>query len=356
MCPLKQQKYITLMEHKIMKASGILKLSTLSLLTSVALGAQAGTSVTNDMGTFAISGDVEFNNDYQNTETATTDKTNYDQNGRLLVGVSGMRDVGANNYIGANAQILLNMGGTVSADDAWVAMGAKEDWELKLGRFEAYNLFPAGQDTIVNHAKADIDADGTNDDLTYFANYARGRSGNGQINFSKTAGSAYFEVSANFMDKVDSTSTADDNAVFLRPVVAFSLSDSLKLSAGGEFNMTADKDDAGQDFTGYGATLNYAAGDISVNLNYAAREYDTTDRDDMTYGANAQYGNAFIGYIHGEVDTGTTEEVDTFYASYKFANVMDVEDLALYVGASSSETKEADNKDTSARLRVKYIF
>jgi hypothetical protein len=335
------------MEHKIMKASGILKLSTLSLLTSVALSAQAGTSVTNDMGTFAISGDVEFNNDYQNKETATTDKTNYDQSGRLLVGVSGMRDVGANNYISANAQILLNMDSNVSADDAWVAMGAKEDWELKLGRFEAYNLFPAGQDTVLNHA----------DDVTvYTASDARGRSPNGQINFSKTAGSAYFEVSANFMEKVDSGDAADDNAVFLRPVVAFSLSDSLKLSAGGEFNMTADKDDAGHDFTGYGATLNYAAGDISVNLNYAAREFDTNDQDDTSYGVNAQYKNAFIGYVHGENDTGTTAEVDTVYASYKFANVMDVEDLALYLGASSSEEKDTDNKDTSVRLRVKYIF
>jgi hypothetical protein len=329
------------MEHKIMKASGILKLSTLSLLTSVALSAQAGTSVTNDMGTFAISGDVEFNNDIRNQETATTDVNTYDQSGRVLVGVSGMRDVGANNYISANAQMLLNMGGNVSADDAWVAMGAKEDWELKLGRFEAYNLFPAGQDTYLNHAQ-DI----------YTTNHARGRSENGQINFSKTAGSAYFEVSANFM----ANGGADDNAVFLRPVVAFSLTDSLKLSAGGEFNMTADKDDADQDFTGYGATLNYAAGDISVNLNYAAREFDTTDKDEMSYGVNAQYKNAFIGYDHGETDTGTTSEVDTVYASYKFANVMDVEELALYVGAYSSEVKDSDNKDSGARLRVKYIF
>lgn len=326
-----------------MKASGILKLSTLTLLTSVALSAQAGTSVTNDMGTFAISGDVEFNNDIQNTEVGTTDKTNYNQDGRVLVGVSGMRDVGANNYISANAQILLNMDGDVSADDAWVAMGAKEDWELKLGRFEAYNLFPAGQDTILNHAEG-VDV--------YTASAARGRSDNGQINFSKTAGSAYFEVSANFMP----AGAAEDNAVFLRPVVAFSLTDSLKLSAGGEFNMTADEDDAGNDFTGYGATLNYAAGDISVNVNYAAREFDTNDQDDTSYGINAQYKNAFIGYVHGENDTGTTEEVDTVYASYKFANVMDVEDLALYLGASSSETKEADNKDTSVRLRVKYLF
>ncbi|PWI33782.1 porin [Vibrio albus] len=328
-----------------MKASGILKLSTLTLLTSMALGAQAGTTVSNEMGTFAISGDVEFNNDVRNTETATTDKTNYDQNGRLLVGVSGMRDVGADNYISANAQILLNMSGDVSADDAWIAMGAKQDWELKLGRFEAYNLFPAGQDTYLNHA-AGVDV--------YTTSYARGRSANGQINLAKTMDKVYFEVSANFMP----AGAADDNAVFLRPVVALSLTDSLKLSAGAELNATSDDNDAANDFTGYGATLNYAADSVSVNVSYAAREFDTDDKDDMTYGANAQFGNAFIGYVHAENDgtDSSNDEVNTVYASYKFANVMDVEDLALYLGAYSSETKEADNKDNGARLRVKYIF
>jgi hypothetical protein len=331
------------MEQKIMKASGILKLSTLTLLTSMALGAQAGTTVSNEMGTFAISGDVEFNNDVRNTETATTDTTNYDQNGRLLVGVSGMRDVGADNYISANAQILLNMSSDVSADDAWIAMGAKQDWELKLGRFEAYNLFPAGQDTYLNHA------DGVD---VYTTSYARGRSANGQINLAKTMDKVYFEVSANFMP----AGAADDNAVFLRPVVALSLTDSLKLSAGAELNATADDADADNDFTGYGATLNYAVDSVSVNVSYAAREFDTTDKEDMTYGANAQFGNAFIGYVHAENDEATTSEVDTVYASYKFANVMDVEDLALYLGAYSSEVKDSDSKDSGARLRVKYIF
>lgn len=327
-----------------MKASGIFKLSTLTLLTSVALSAQAGVTATNEMGTFVIGGDVEFNNDYRNQETASTDTSIYDQGGRLLVGVSGMRDVGSNNYISANAQILLNMSGDVTADDAWIAMGAKEDWELKLGRFEAYNLFPAGQDTYLNHA-AGVDV--------YTTSYARGRSDKGQINFSKSMDKVYFEVSANFMEN---TSSADTNAVFMRPVVAVSLTDALKLSAGAEVNLTSDENDASNDFTGYGATLNYAADDLSLNVSYAYRDFDSSTKEDTTYGANAQYKNAFIGYVHGENDTGTTAEVDTIYASYKFANVMDVEDLALYVGVYDSEVKDSDVADSGARLRVKYIF
>ncbi len=330
-----------------MKASGILKLSTLTLLTSAALSAHAGTSVTNDMGTFAISGDVEFNTDYRNQDNGTTDEKTYDQNGRLLIGISGMRDVGTNGYIATNAQILLNMNNSddgVTTDDAWIAMGEKNDWEIKLGRFEAYNLFPAGQDTYLNHAQ-DV----------YTTSYARGRSDHGQINLAKTMDKVYFEVSANFRGE-GTGSTADKDAVFLRPVVAVSLTDSLKLSAGAEFNMTADEDDAANDFTGYGATLNYAAGDVNINISYAAREFDTTDQDDTTYGVNAQYKNAFIGYVHGETDTATTTEVDTVYASYKFANIMDVEDLALYLGVYNSDQKDTDVSDSGARLRVKYLF
>lgn len=343
-----------------MKASGIFKLSTLALLTTAAMGAQAGISADTAQGTFAVSGDVEFNNDYQNftTEATTTaaandDKTQIDQSGRLLIGVSGMREASNDRYISANAQILLNMDGTISADDAWIAMGKQADWEVKLGRFEAYDLFPAGQDTVLNHASGAT---------VYTTSYARGRSGDGQINLSKTVGSTYFEVSANFMgedttDTVATTGTeADTNAVFLRPVVSVGLGDAFRLAVGAEINATSDDLDAGNDFTGYGATLNYSADMLSVNVNFATRDFDKTVQEDTSYGVNAQYGNAFIGYVNGVSDTGTETEVNSYYASYKFANIMDVEDLALYLGASTSELKDSDNKDTSVRLRVKYLF
>ncbi len=338
-----------------MKASGIFKISTLALLTTAAMGANAAISADTAQGSFTISGDVEFDNNYQATTTQPTaggayvDRTNIDQSGRLLVGVAGMREVGADNYISTNVQMLAGMAGGVNADDAWIAIGKKADWEVKLGRFEATNLFPAGQDTVLNHA-AGVEV--------YTASAARGRSNNGQINLSKTMGSAYFELSTNFMGKVDADSANDKNAVFLRPVVSVGLSDSLHLTAGAEINATSDSADADNDFMGYGATLNYSADMLSVNVNYAFKDQDTNNEKDTSMGINAQYGNAFIGYVNAvnDVAGSTDPEVNTYYASYKFANVMDVEDLALYLGASTSDSKESDAKDTSVRLRVKYIF
>ncbi|SIO94031.1 carbohydrate porin [Vibrio spartinae] len=329
-----------------MKTSGILKLSAVALLTSAALNVHAGTSVTNEMGTFAIHGDVEFNNDYRNQETAGPDTTTYDQNGRLLIGVAGSRDVGSNGYINANAETLLHLDGDITADDAWIAIGEKADWEIKMGRFEAYDLFPAGQDTIVNYAQ-DV----------YMTKYARGRSDNGQINLSKTTERVYFELSTNFMANDDDNINARNNAVFLRPVVAATLTDSLKLAVGAEINATADEEDAANDFSGYGATLNYTMGDLNMNVSYAARDFDdTTNQEDTTYGVNAQYQNFFIAYVYAETDTGTTAKSTTVYSSYKFANIMDVEDLALYAGGYYSDVKDSDNTDSGLRLRVKYLF
>lgn len=343
-----------------MKASGIFKLSTLALLTTAAMGAQAGISADTAQGTFAVSGDVEFDNNYQATDKYYTDtdtvvdKTQIDQGGRLLIGVSGMRQVGDNNYIKTNAQALLKMNSDVAADDAWIAIGAENDWEVKLGRFEAYDLFPAGQDTVLNHANT-YDANDKAEISVYTASAARGRSDNGQINLSKTVGSTYFEVSTNFMSAGD----ADTNAVFLRPVLSVGLGDAFRLAAGAEINATADSKDAANDFTGYGATLNYSADMLSVNLNYATRDFDVAGtQTETSMGVNAQYGNAFIGYVNAVNDNGgaSDPEINTFYASYKFANIMDVEDLALYLGASTSEVKDSDSKDTSVRLRVKYLF
>lgn len=340
-----------------MKASGIFKLSTLALLTTAAMGAQAGISADTAQGTFAVSGDVEFDNNYRTTDTdqgvnPATTVTDIEQDGRLLVGVSGMREASGDRYISTNVQILAHMNGDIDADDAWIAMGKQADWEVKLGRFESYDLFPAGQDTVLNHAPG-VEV--------YTANYARGRSKNGQINLSKTVGSTYFEVSTTF-DPKDNGNVAEENAVFVRPVLSVGLGDAFRLAAGAEINVTADStNDQTQDFTGYGATLNYSADMLSVNLNYAARDLDKNAKDlkqeDTSYGLNAQYGNAFIGYVNGVNDIdGTEAEVNTFYASYKFANIMDVEDLALYLGASTSEVKDSDSKDTSVKLRVKYLF
>jgi hypothetical protein len=346
-----------------MKARGIFKISALTLLTSVAMGANAGVSMTTDQGVFAINGDVEFDNNInQKEKTGMEDKTVFDQSGRLLVGVSGLRQLSDSHYISTHGEILLKIEGGIDADDAWIAMGKENDWEVKLGRFEAYDMYPVGQDTYLEFADTVFAADGVD---VYRTKEARGRSDNGQINLSKTVGANYFELSTNFMPEQDGTdtiassgdNTTDTNAIFLRPVASFGLGESFRLAVAAEINATGDADEAVRDFTGYGATFNYSADMLSINVNYAYRDFDTLDRDDMSAAINAQYDNLFAGYIYAKNDiAGDKHESDTYYASYKFANIMDVEDLALYLGAYSSKVQDTDTQDSGARLRVKYLF
>ncbi|MBE4586360.1 porin [Vibrio navarrensis] len=324
----------------------LVKLSLASVLVSSAINAQAGVSIENDMGAFSIGGDVEFNLDY--TDKNATNKQELNQNGRILVQVAAEHTVSGDRYIKMQAQPLLDTSSNVNLDDAWFAMGKKADWELKVGRFEAYDLFPVGQDTMLAYAG----------DEPYRANAARGRGDNGQVAFSKTFDSVYFEVASLFKE----ASNADNNAVFLRPVVSFQATDSFRVAGGLEANVTADKKDADNDFMGYGVTANYSADAVSVNLNYAFRDFDTqtatqTLTEQSTIGANLLVSGFGLGHVYSQDETKATKmKLNTTYASYEIANVWDVDALNIYLGTYYSKQSDSDNKDLGARIRFKYFF
>ncbi|MBE3670038.1 porin [Vibrio navarrensis] len=325
----------------------LVKLSLASVLVSAAINAQAGVSIENDMGAFSIGGDVEFDLNYTDKDrlinNKVTSKQELNQTGRVLVQVAAEHAVSGDRYIKMQAQPLLKTSGEVELDDAWFAMGKKADWELKVGRFEAYDLFPVGQDTMLDYAGVDV----------YRANAARGRGDNGQVAFSKTFDGVYFEVSSLFKNE----SAADNNAVFLRPVVAFQATDSFRVAGGLEANVTADKKDADNDFMGYGVTANYSADAVSVNLNYAFRDFDSQTKEQSTIGANLLVSGFGLGHVYAQDETNAGKtKLNTTYASYEIANVWDVDALNVYLGTYYAKESDSDNKDLGARVRFKYFF
>ncbi|ENM3822853.1 carbohydrate porin [Vibrio cholerae] len=329
------------------------KLALASLLVSAALSAQAGITTENELGKFSVSGDVEFDIDFtdknKTDKTDKTDKQEFKQGGRVLVQFAAEHNVSGDRYIGMQAQPLLKTNGDVDLDDAWFAMGKKADWQLKVGRFEAFDLFPVGQDTMLAYAYADAEP--------YRANAARGRGDNGQLAFSKQLGNVYFEASSLFK-KTEEDVDADKNAVFLRPVLAFQATESFRIAGGVEANLTADKKDADNDFIGYGVTANYSADALSLNLNYAFRDFDTTEtKEDSTVGANLLFNGFGLGHIYSqhELMNDKTKQ-NTTYASYEIANVWDVDALNLYLGTYYSKVSDTEDKDLGARLRIKYFF
>ncbi|MEJ6120695.1 carbohydrate porin [Vibrio sp. 2-Bac 85] len=379
-----------------MKFNGIGKLSLTALLVSSAISANAGiVSIDGERGKFSIDGDVEFDINYQNHKSDDiADAENdfqLDQTGRILFDFKGERTINGYTF---KSKVSPGYGadGGLFVDDVWFAIASNEGGEFKIGHFEAYDLFPAGQDTFLDHY-ADS-GDGVVSDsqpYMYRAKEARGRGDNGQLMYSHSFDNLYVEVAVKIGDGTDifddgqyhGKNVQSGNDVFIvRPVVAYQAGN-FKVAAGLEKNLVSDsavitvngKQVDILDRTGYGVTGNYSDGDFYVNLSYSAM--DAVDEENVTYGISAGYAGFGLGYIAAEneisaIETGGTfvgdVEVSSIYASYKFSNVFDVEDFSIYVGGYQSTAKEKNvtmgvgqynvdgEDDKGLRMRLKYFF
>ncbi len=122
------------------------KLSLAAVLISSAMAANAGISIVdNEQGNFSIGGDVEFDFNFQNRDSNENvlGETNseFDQTGRILVAFYGERYTESGHVFQFNAQPLMKSDGQVGLDDAWFGFGAKDGWNLRMGRFEAFDMF-----------------------------------------------------------------------------------------------------------------------------------------------------------------------------------------------------------------------
>ncbi|WP_432460385.1 carbohydrate porin [Agarivorans sp. QJM3NY_25] len=353
------------------------KFAALTITTALAAASQAQAAVTieGEQGKLTIGGDVEFNVNYVDNDVNTTsDDKSWDQDGRFLISFLGERQQG-DYMIRALAQPTYGTDGGVSTDDVWFEVAKNDSWTLRLGRYEAYDMNPLGQDVFVNHSGDTADGKYTDGDVyIYRMLEARGRSGSaGQAMYNQTFGNVYVEVSTLFGDNsgfFDGTTYHNSaltknnkNAFIVRPVVAYQQG-AFKVAAALETNLVSDStlDANGNDVsdrTGYGLTAGYNQDGLVVNLNVA--RMDALNETDTTYGANALWHKFGLGYIHGinEFDDGSDKKkVSTIYSSYQFDNVV-VSDFSIYLGAYASKLSNADaDKDNNfgGRVRFKYLF
>nr|WP_246389864.1 carbohydrate porin [Halomonas cerina] len=345
-------------------------------------------------GKLMFGGDVELDINSYNTQSGpifTEDniETNdeYNQSGRILLDVSGER-THRGNFARFKVQPLMQTDGTFGLDDSWFAFGNDTGLEAKVGRFEAFDLFPLGQDVFVEYNGDTSDSlysDGQG--YIYQAKEGRGRSGDaGQVLVSKASGDLYAEVSTLFGDRTDlfqggtyhgfTIQEDSKNAFIIRPVLAWTPG-SWTLAAGAETNLVDDAivDERGQDISerdGYGTRLSYSEGAWSLNANLAYM--DAHDEENLTLGLNMLWHNFGLGYIHARneiqnVKVGSSVEfasgdydVDTLYTSYRFPEVLGIEGFDIYLGAyySQIDHEEISNLDEAdrygGRLRFKYLF
>lgn len=109
---------------------------------------------------------------------------------------------------------------------------AENDWKVKVGRFEAYDMFPLNQDTFVEYSgntANDLYSDGYG--YIYMMKEGRGRSNSGgNFLMSKTLDNWYFELntllengSTLFRDQQYHGTALENekNVAYLRPVIAW---------------------------------------------------------------------------------------------------------------------------------------
>ncbi|EGQ9279383.1 carbohydrate porin [Vibrio vulnificus] len=368
-----------------------LKMSLAAASVLAAMTASAGISIVDtEKGNFSVGGNVELNFNYQDRESHDNNDSEFNQDGRVLIEFAGEKYTSNGHYVGVKAQPLFTTSGDVVLDDAYFVFGKKDSWAIKVGRFEAYDMFPVGLDVFLDYS-----GDTANDLYTdryaylYQSKEARGRGSDGQIMYYQQFGDLYVEIGAMLGDRSNlfnggvggvyhgKTIDSSKDSLLVRPVIAYQMGD-FKVAASMETNLVSDAIVANSvdisDRTGYGLTGNWASGDWSVNANVAYM--DAVDENNLTAGVNALWNNFGLGYIHAINEYENKEfpswvegdvTVSTWYASYAFRDVLEVQDFSILLGTyyttvdnkldqQSDATAFAEEDDFGARVRLFYEF
>lgn len=293
----------------------------------------------------------------------------------------------------------------MNLDDAVFFFGQENDWKIKVGRFEAYDMFPLNQDTFIEYSgntANDLYSDGYG--YIYMMKEGRGRSSSGgNFLLSKYLDNWYFELntlvedgSSLFVDQNYHGNALENhkNVVYVRPVaawqsgpwsVAAAVESNLVNNAYGYQNQNGRWVDQSSR-TGYGLTMSWntlktdAEDGMVVNLSTAY--LDAADEEDFSAGINALWHRVELGYIyaHNKIDqfnmAGVSGECDgdcailtpgrydihTIHASWQLPNIMDMPNFNIYLGAyaswldSSAQQSGNDDERYGARVRFKYFF
>jgi hypothetical protein len=306
---------------------------------------------------------VDFNGN-ANVEIDTTHQPRIGatQTGRVELNLLGKTTFGEA-FVAGKASFLARKDGSTAVDDMWVQAG-NAFADLKLGRFEAADLFPLGRDTVLNRAGSGV----------YRANFIRGRFGGASGNVVHLAGSANLGrglgVEVGLAETRDPDNLSAGQAEGLRPVLSYT-ANGLALKAGFEFGRTTDGGLGGEaEFVrtrGVGLTAGAALGPGIANLNLAAGKVDGLWKA-ATVAVN--YTVPLGPWVHleyGRIDpeaTGIkTEAVRTIAVGYQFP-LFGIENAFItpafsYSKASSSNAFAGlggSGRETEKAFRVRFNY
>ena len=179
------------------------------------------------------------------------------QGGRVEFNVAGKAGDAASGFVAGRGTLLIKKDGTAATDDMWgqIGMGIVD---VKLGRFEATDMFPPGKDVLVE--------DGANAAVGARTNLLRGRMGSntfhGALTVNPGAGVG-FELGV-----VESKTDIKG----IRPVVSFAAGPvTVKVGLENGTVLTVNRK-----FTSLGATVGGAFEGVGFNVNLATRKVKAT--------------------------------------------------------------------------------
>jgi hypothetical protein len=362
------------------------------LALSMAPAAHAVVENNGDFGKLSLGGDVELNLNAANTSPGTLmgqshQQDRWDMDGRVLLNFTAIKELASGAYGQVVVQPTVSVNAGASADDAWLGFGKRDGWGMKVGRFEAYDMFPLGQDIFVEHSgdsANDLYSDGHG--YIYMLKEGRGRAGKGgQVLVNQQVGNWYLELSTLIGDRTNLFAnqqyhgyqvTKDKDSLIARPVVAWK-NDNFKLALGAESNLISDAMLAnGESISkrnGYGLTSTWSQDNLTLNANVA--QMLAVDETDTTAGVNLVWQQLGLGYIYAVnkidsantatdpelVDLVGTHKIHTTYASYKIPSVLELQNFDIYLGAYWSQlqpdSETVSNMDRyGGRVRFKYFF
>ena len=279
----------------------------------------------------AFDANLELDTTYTNkvdAPAANARDSDVGMGGRVELNVTGKATNG-DAFVAGKGTLLIKKDGDTAVDDMWVQFG-NAGMDLKLGRFEAMDLFPVGKDTVLEEAGYS----------TYRANRLRGRFGSDSAHgaLGINAGPARIEVGLVY-------SNDDGEARGVRPAVSFTTGP-VTLRAGVESVKIVGTDGSN---TGVGLSMGYAlSSDSNINVNYAKME------DDQAFGVNGTFGAAGIGLVTGK-RSNTDSKVTTVYAAYSLP-LFGVKGATITPALSYSTGGANVDNQIAARMRINYAF
>jgi Porin-like glycoporin RafY len=298
------------------------KIAAAAALCATAFGAHAE---------MTMDANLELDTTYQNKVSKPASNardSDLNMGGRVEFNVGGKATNG-DAFVQARASLLIKKDGDTGVDDMWVQFG-NAGMDVKMGRFEAMDLFPLGKDVLVENSGYG----------GYRANKLRGRFGKDTVHIAPgfNAGPARIEVGV-----VYSKETGEARGV--RPAVSFGAGP-VTVRVGVESVKVVGSTDGSTN--GFGASLGYALDkDASMNLNFSKME------DDKSVGFNATFGPAGVGLILDKGANGAKN--NTFYAAYSLP-LFGVKGATITPALSFAKGGSGSKGQTAARVRINYAF